>query len=92
MQSRWMSLVESVANVLVGYIVAVTTQYLVFPLFGLHATLSQNLMIGLIFTGVSLVRSYLLRRAFEARRLKADWLTQAKSSSSMAACTTNPVK
>ena len=51
MQSRWMSLVESVANVLVGYIVAVTTQHLVFPLFGLHATLSQNLMIGLIFTG-----------------------------------------
>ena len=46
MQSRWMSLVESVANVLVGYIVAVATQYLVFSLFGLHATLSQNLMIG----------------------------------------------
>ena len=87
MQSRWMSLVESVANVLVGYIVAVTTQYLVFPLFGLHATLSQNLMIGLIFTGVSLVRSYLLRRAFEAWRV-----FQAKSPSSMAACTTNPVK
>ena len=87
MQSRWMSLVESVANVLVGYIVAVAAQALVFPLFGLHATLSQNLMIGLIFTGVSLVRSYLLRRAFEARRVR-----QAKSSSSMAACTTNPVK
>jgi hypothetical protein len=50
-------------------------------------TLSQNLMIGLIFTCVSLVRSYLLRRAFEARRVR-----QAKSSSSMAACTTNPVK
>ena len=87
MQSRWMSLVESVANVLVGYIVAVTTKYLVFPLFGLHATLSQNLVIGLIFTGVSLVRSYLLRRAFEARRV-----FQAKISSSMADCTTNPVK
>ena len=68
MQSRWMSLVESVTNVLVGYIVAVITQALVFPLFGLHATLSQNLMIGLIFTGVSLVRSYVLRRVFEARR------------------------
>ena len=52
MQSRWMSLVESVANVLVGYIVAVTTQYLVFPLFGWRATLSENLMIGLIFTGL----------------------------------------
>ena len=52
MQSRWMSLVESVANVLVGYIVAVVTQALVFPLFRMHATLSQNLMIGLIFTGL----------------------------------------
>jgi hypothetical protein len=87
MQSRWMSLVESVANVLVGYIVAVATQVLVFPLFGLHATLSQNLMIGSIFTCVSLIRNFLLRRAFEARRVR-----QAKSSSSMAACTTNPVK
>ena len=82
-----MSLVESIANVVFGYGVAVATQMLVFPLFGLHASLNQNLMIGLIFTGVSLVRSYLLRRAFEARRVR-----QAKSSSSMAACTTNPVK
>ena len=82
-----MSLVESIANVVFGYGVAVATQMLVFPLFGLHASLNQNLMIGLIFTGVSLVRSYLLRRAFEARRVR-----QAKSSSSMAACITNPVK
>lgn len=69
-QSRWMSLVESVANVLVGYTVAVVTQALVFPLFGMQATLSQNLMIGLIFTGVSLVRSFLLRRLFENLRMR----------------------
>ena len=67
-QSRTMSLVEAVTNVLVGYGVAVTTQMLVFPLFGLHATLQENLLIGLIFTAVSLVRSYLLRRAFETLR------------------------
>ena len=54
-QSRWMSLVEAVTNVLVGYGVAVATQWAVFPLFGLHATLQQNLVIGLIFTAVSLV-------------------------------------
>ena len=41
-QSRWMSLVEAVANVLVGYGVAVATQWAVFPLFGLHATLQEN--------------------------------------------------
>ena len=35
-QSRLMSLVEAVANVVVGYGVAVVTQLLVFPLFGLR--------------------------------------------------------
>ncbi|CAB1367218.1 DUF7220 family protein [Denitratisoma oestradiolicum] len=69
-QSRWMSLVEAVTNVLVGYGVAVATQWAVFPLFGLHATLQENLLIGLIFTAVSLVRSYVLRRAFEAFRIR----------------------
>ena len=57
-QSRLMSLVEAVANVVVGYGVAVLTQMLVFPLFGLRTTLGQNLAIGAIFTVVSLVRSY----------------------------------
>ena len=67
-QSRLMSLVESLANVLVGYGVAVLTQVLVFPLFDLHVPLADNLLIGTVFTGVSLVRSYVLRRSFEALR------------------------
>jgi hypothetical protein len=65
-QSRLMSLVETVTNVVVGYALAVWVQVLVFPLFGLQATLQQSLGIGAIFTMVSLVRGYLLRRAFEA--------------------------
>ena len=69
-QSRLMSLVESLANVLVGYGVAVVTQMLVFPLFGLAVTISENLLIGLIFTAVSMVRSYALRRGFEALRVR----------------------
>lgn len=40
-QSRAMSLVESVANVVVGYVVAVVTQVLIFPNFGLHMTLAH---------------------------------------------------
>ena len=68
MQSRAMSLLESIANVVVGYGVAVGTQIVVFPLFGLHASVSDNLMIGGVFTAVSLVRSYVLRRAFNALR------------------------
>ena len=69
-QSRLMSLVESLANVLVGYGVAVVTQMLVFPLFGLAVTVTENLLIGLIFTAVSIVRSYALRRGFEALRVR----------------------
>jgi len=69
-QSRLMSLVESLANVLVGYVVAVVTQMVVFPLFGLAVTVTENLLIGLIFTAVSIVRSYALRRGFEALRVR----------------------
>lgn len=66
MQSRKGSAIEAVVNVLVGYCVAVGTQAAVFPLFGLQATIEQNLIIGVIFTVVSLVRSYALRRMFNA--------------------------
>lgn len=69
-QSRLMSMVESLANVLVGYGVAVATQMAVFPLFGLAVTVTENLLIGLIFTAVSVVRSYALRRGFEALRVR----------------------
>ena len=69
-QSRLMSMVESLANVLVGYVVAVVTQMAVFPLFGLAVSVTENLLIGLIFTAVSIVRSYALRRGFEALRVR----------------------
>ena len=47
-QSRLMSLVESIANVIVGFGVAVVTQILIFPIFGLHTTLAQNLKMGAV--------------------------------------------
>ena len=68
-QSRAISLVESLVNVAVGYGLAVVTQLLVFPLFGLHTTLAENLTIGAIFTAVSIARSFALRRLFEAIRV-----------------------
>ena len=71
-QSRLMSLVEAITNVVVGYGVAVVTQILIFPIFGLRTTLAQNLQMGLLFTGVSIIRSFLLRRLFEAVRPSVD--------------------
>ena len=66
-QSRLMSLVEAVANVVVGLMVALATQIVVFPILGL-ASLGQNLKLAFVFTGVSILRSYALRRLFEAAR------------------------
>ena len=70
-QSRLMSLIEAVANVVVGYGVAVVTQILIFPIFGLHTTLAQNLKMGAVFTVVSIARSFALRRVFEAIRMRS---------------------
>lgn len=69
-QSRLMSLIEAIANVAVGFGVAVLAQIVVFPLFGLDVSFSDNLTIGAIFTGVSIGRSYALRRLFEAIRVR----------------------
>ena len=49
---------------------SVLTQIIVFPLFGLHASLSENLLIGCVFVGVSLVRSFTIRRFFNGALIK----------------------
>ena len=66
MQSRLGSLIESIANILIGYGVAVASQLAIFPLFGIAIPLTDNLLIGLWFTAISLARSYVVRRAFNA--------------------------
>ncbi|WP_300585285.1 hypothetical protein [Marivita sp.] len=68
-QSRLMSLIEAITNVIVGYGLAVITQIIVFPWFGIEATLGEHLAIGMAFVCVSLARSYLLRRLFERIRV-----------------------
>jgi len=67
-QSKRHSVIESIVNVMVGYGVAVLSQIVIFPMFNIHIPLSDNLTIGLWFTGVSIVRSYSLRRFFTNHR------------------------
>ena len=67
-QSQFMSLLEAATNVFVGYLLAIVTQIIVFPWFGIEATLHEHLTIGMVFVGVSLVRGYFLRRFFEHLR------------------------
>lgn len=69
-QSRLESLIESVINIVIGYNVALLSQWLIFPMFDIHVSLTDNLLIGAWFTAISLIRSYVIRRWFNAR-LKA---------------------
>lgn len=64
MQKRWQSFLESCINVAIGYGVALLAQLLVFPLFGIDIPMASNLAIGAIFTVISIVRSYAVRRVF----------------------------
>lgn len=67
MQSKTHSVMESLANTVIGYVVAVASQLMVFPMFDIHIPLQDNLLIGLWFTAISLARGYLVRRWFVRR-------------------------
>lgn len=63
-QSKRHSLIEAIINILVGYGIAVTSQMYIFPVFDIYIPASEHLLIGLFFTLISLIRSYILRRIF----------------------------
>jgi hypothetical protein len=66
-QSRRGSLHETSVNFLLGYCTAIFSQAVIFPLFGIDATIHENLSIALWFSVISLIRSYVIRRWFNAR-------------------------
>jgi hypothetical protein len=73
-QTRRHSALEALTNVAVGYGVAVTAQIIIFPLYGLVIPLHDNLTMGGIFTVISLIRSYALRRLFNRwHQVKGLW-------------------
>jgi hypothetical protein len=63
-QSRRMSLLEATINVIVGFWVAVATQVLIFPLFGINVSFASNVVMAVPFTVISIIRGYALRRFF----------------------------
>jgi predicted membrane protein len=65
-QSRLASLAESLANVMIGFLLALAAQCVVFPLFGIDTTFRTDLAISALFAALSIIRSFLLRRLFEA--------------------------
>ena len=63
-------MIEVLLNTVLGYVVAIASQIAIFPLFDIHVALHENLLIGLFFTIISIIRSYFFRRLFEKLRVK----------------------
>jgi hypothetical protein len=68
MQTRMGSFVEAWANILVGFTINFIANLAVLPLFGFNVTPSDAFGIGLVFTAISLARSYIIRRFFNGLR------------------------
>lgn len=69
-QSRLMSFVESGINIVVGLGVAMLANWIILPLLGFAITFADNAIIAAFMTAVSLVRSFALRRLFEALHIR----------------------
>lgn len=67
MQSRIDSFIEAVINTSIGFVVSLVVWIIVAWAMSIPVTWGQNITITLIFTVVSVARSYLLRRLFNGR-------------------------
>lgn len=63
-QTKRGSVVEALANIAVGFTINYIANLLIFPIFNMHISPGNNFLLGLIYTGISLIRSYVLRRWF----------------------------
>ena len=70
MQTKKQSAIESITNVLIGYIVAVISNAAILPLFGVNLAFSDSMLIAVWFTVISLIRGYAVRRYFNKRGMK----------------------
>jgi hypothetical protein len=70
-QSRRASMVEAYINIAIGFGINFTANLVFLPLVGVHVTWSENLWLGAIYTSVSVVRSYVIRRYFNKRLRRA---------------------
>lgn len=64
MQSKKMSLLESLTSTFIGFIVSVILVNVVLPFYGFKVSYAQSVEITLIFTIASVIRGYVVRRFF----------------------------
>lgn len=66
-QTKLGSFYEACINVAIGFGINFVANLVILPLFGFNITLSDNFLIGILYTVISVARSYVVRRWFDAR-------------------------
>lgn len=66
-QTRLGSLIEATINVVIGFAINFAANLVILPLIGFQISVAQNLFIGVLYTLISVARSYCVRRWFNAR-------------------------
>ena len=72
MQTKRQSLIETLTSVFVGWLIGVILNLTILPLFDYNITVVDSLWVSLIFTVISVVRGYLIRRFFNSKERKYD--------------------
>ena len=67
MQSKKQSLIESLTSTTIGIIIGIVLNLTILPIFGYPVSVVDSLWISLIFTAISVVRSYVVRRIFNSK-------------------------
>lgn len=63
-QSRKDSWLEIATNTIVGFIISLGIQLVMYPMLDLEVTMGENISITLIFMSIGILRSYIIRRIF----------------------------
>jgi hypothetical protein len=71
-QTKLGSFIEAWANIFVGFTINFFANMVILPWFGFKVSAGSAFEIGLIFTAISLVRSYVLRRYFNGLKFGHD--------------------
>ena len=67
MQSKKQSIIETLTSVFVGWLIGVILNLTILPLFAYNITVIDSLWVSLIFTVVSVIRGYVIRRFFNSK-------------------------
>ena len=67
MQTKKQSMIESLTSTTIGWLIGVILNMLVLPLFDYDVSLTDGVLISIIFTAVSVIRSYVIRRVFNSK-------------------------